>query len=289
MSTFIIDFNAPDFAALRGVRYKDEWTNFADKNLPGTFRDALTMLLSVAGVPFDGENNTLLIKSKAGLFDRTYSPAVYNKEGVVTIRWGKLAIPLQAFIDGGADVSLAEVGNGDVKDYVVTILVLEADGYPDGISMNFALRIEGELKNRPSFQTFVAAFKSKNSKEKFPPMLQAFPTGEGGNTKKLQDLGIGEFEVIGYSCRSGGQFGDSYSVHLSESKENGEFAGLKVYANKSIQPQLQAGVTISPAMPATLVISDIKQNKTGKTVVDCALLTAVGSLKTGTDALVLAF
>lgn len=247
------------------------------------------------------------VNASNGAFKRFYGPTICcnaKRDGLIllmgsesillTLKKGKLEnLSLPEGMDLAAKVAKEKVGNFDEVIVKVSIYIEGQDTllvYPIPLRLKIEENDEGQ-KVEPDFDALEQAFE-RNIKSLLPmvgdvPQLSDFD----GPLIKLSQLDEDSvYKVVGYrACKPSGRL--SFILHILPTEpeqgydKDGEYTvfeselGAEVWGNSSLVGPLSAKPEITEEKPAELIIRGMRQNKSGTTTVDCALIIAQPELK----------
>jgi hypothetical protein len=238
----------------------ETWNELGLSSLIPAEQQGLKRLLDSSGISQQSDynrNNVLLVKAEGGVPKQVYGPAIFRAGNEIVLKVGSnQAIVIQ---EGERLVV------GDLKGKIAVASQEDSAGneYPTA-TVNFVspdkdvfkVRVALAHQNEPIEVGELEA--TLINEESILPYLAQVPSP----VLKMQELGIGEFEVKAISS-SDGEYGKSYKLHLAD--------GQVVWARGNSQMLLKEGYQMQPSTPLTLRVTAIEEYAPGKFKVDNAL------------------
>ncbi len=238
----------------------ETWNTLGLNDLQVIEQEGLINLLSASGMTetngFD-PNRVLLVKANGGVPTGVYGPSIFRDADKIILRVG----------DNNAQVTQESdrLVVGKLKGKITVTAAKDASGneYPTA-QVNFVspdkeifkIRISLDSQNEElSVGELEAALINE---EPITNYLEQVPA----EVIKMQELGMGEFEVKAISSRKT-KYGENFKLHLS--------SGPVVWARGNSELLLRAGHQMKPDIPLTLIITEIEEFSPGKFSVTNAL------------------
>jgi hypothetical protein len=277
---------------LAAREYTSDYTALPNANLPKDLRRDLGRVFELlTGEEFPLEENTFLIKSVEGSYNRLFGPVLNvgnsevegTQDGQLYVRWGPRFIPLG-------------LQKGSMTNYAGAELEVEFGTYNfSGRGEDAALFISYEADNGTTYQLPVAVrftdWENPIEAKALNAMLKKSPdqiltvvqpasakSGGGGNLDEvdLRFLEVGQpYEIVGYrGCKT--KFGNSYRVVVKDYPEEGQ--NSEGWARPGMKKILATSPDISEDNPAEYIIRHREQTDDNKYRIQDAFLLSVQTI-----------
>lgn len=275
-------------ARLESKTYTQTYTDIPNRALPANYREGLSVIYkALTGEEFDLEAHTFTVKSDPnGVFQKLYSPTLFsNEDGTgLLIRWGNVDIPV---ITAPGKIGVASAPKGtkfsfkdeQIGKYTEPVLSVSASSEGTIYSLPISIRkreikeelpadlLEVMLDENPASicdKVYIAPDLSKRG-ENAPYERMTGPY------IKVASMPVGDYKVVKYRKKDGGQYGTDYfmQVQISEpfsapvrTQVEGAWVDVDteitdwavVRPNTSLKKTLSADPLISSDAPATLSV-----------------------------------
>ena len=259
-------FEQRDFPSLTLYGWEMTWTDVPLSFLQSNEQEGLRKLLKAIAIPHPEDPLVLLVKADKTVLKGIYGCSFFRQGDDIVLKVGEVvAIASQekgkiqvGSLTGKISVTIEIDAKGDSYPVAGCVLVDEEDNV-------FTVRV-ALAQNIDSAALQAALLKDKP--------LTKFIAPVPSTTLKMQDLGLGEYEVTSISEQDSPLGGTSFRLHLAD--------GRSVWARGNSAMLLDSGWEKPDNQPLTLIISNIEQMSDGKYKVDNALrlcLPRVGALK----------
>lgn len=267
-------FAKDNFPSLSFVDYVSPYTPIGVDDLAPDERSLMLLFLSfVTEIDDIDLSHILLVKAaEGGILKEVYGPSLFKREATLVLKVGGLEFPvgqdkselrlgqLVGTLSFESEPVKIKVKNDDGEEFDFDLYNATCDFMPlDGTELEFRVRCSWNPLKNPQPGVIKATMRRGESITDF---FREVP-GEGGTILKMQDLGEGEFKVSGIRKFTGGEYGDSYVLDLTD--------GQSVWARNNVLDVLKSGWKMPADKPVTLLIANIQQRKEGKYSLDCAL------------------
>lgn len=291
MTTY--SFNKEMFPSLLMKEFAEGFNSIGLRDLSTVESEILGCFMELLGDPNSevDDSNVLLLKADdSGIPVKIYETAIFQSQdqersGLV-LKLGANEYPVKQ-TDGGFKVGFLK-GEIAFQDPIELIVKDESgeekkvDFHP--ATVNFLFAPDGDFDNTIEYKVQCrwdisanvkpAAIKAKvRANQDISSYFRTVPSGGNKEFKeagKIQDLGVGSFEVDRIRAIEGGQYGTAYVLTLSDERE--------VWARGNVQIQCEDKHFRGEPLVATrsgvqtfLIVSEVKQRKDGKWSVTCTL------------------
>ena len=278
-------FNDKDRARLESKNYERAYTDVPNSVLPETMRNALGVVYkALTGEELSPTDHSFTVRAdQSGIFKALYCPTVFStEEGTLIIRWGDQDIPL--LTSGGkiatekssknTKFSFKEEKIGKYNNAVLSVAVNEGGclySLPIPVrSTDFENPVTSELLD------LVLEDAIGNLQEIIALAPDPSKRGDGGERMqgdliKVAELPVGEYEVISYRVKEGGEYGPNYFMQvcipepfsaMARKQVDGEWKDVEVEVqdfaivrpNTALKKILSAEPIITPESPARLKV-----------------------------------
>ena len=284
--------SSPDLAPLAGRQYEKSYVSLPNANLPKSLRVGLDKVhTALTGEELQLEENTFLVKSEDGVYNRLFGPILKvgvdgvedTEAGKAYIQWGNRYIPVSLGKSGvsvdinGQTVSLesefAEFNfSGRGNDIGLMISVDEEDGSGQ-VVLPIAVRFI-DWENPPEIKALNAMMKKGKDADILSLVQEVAARGTGRQRADheidFRDLDEGEsFTVVSYRSVDT-KYGVSFRVVLGDHPVVGETS--ECWAHASLRPLLATQPEISVEKPATIHIKEKTVGADGKVRIRCSMI-----------------
>ncbi|HAC65117.1 MAG TPA: hypothetical protein DCF68_16705, partial [Cyanothece sp. UBA12306] len=237
--TTTYNFDKEDFAFLSLREYEETWSSLGLEDLNEKESDGLIKLFNASGIANSDDfdpTKVLLVKSACNILSAVYGPAIFrdgekiilksgDNQTIITQEGDRLTV---GELKGKINVTEVEDGKGGKYPKVDASLIS---------SDRAVFKIRVILNNEQNWSAGDIESMIINE-ESLLPYLAPVPIP----AMKMQDLGVGEYEVKAISS-SEGEYGLSFKLHLS--------GGQTVWVRGNSDILLQAGYQKKPHVPLT--------------------------------------
>jgi hypothetical protein len=239
----VYSFQQKDFPTLTLKEFPDKWNDIALGGLVDAEKDGLIKLLVLLRGDFNDHTKVLLVEADNGILKRIYGPSIFRDGDRLVLKIGENLFPIAedkgALKVGELTGSLTVVSEQDATGAAYPTMTATLLSVADSEDI-FVIGVR--LLKGQSFHEVQKATIKKTSIAKFVAPLPS-------PTIKMQDLGVGEYEVLEISEQDSLFGGVSYILHLAD--------GRKVYARGNSHILLNSGWQKHPNRPLTLVVSKV--------------------------------
>jgi hypothetical protein len=257
-----IEFNGSAFPSLI---LRDDltqtWNNIGLDSLPSAESEPLLKFLEL--IEYEKLENfnpdsVLLVKANGGVMQAVYAAAIFRDGESIVLKLGDNQFPITQKGD------LLHCGKLKGKVVVTEEEDLSGNKYPKATcsfvsKSRDVFRVPIQLASRDLNLTVADVEATVINEEPILPLLRQVP----GNSFKMHELGIGEYQLHPYISSSDGEYGTVYKLHLLD--------GRTVLSRGNVTVLLESGWRPNPEKPLMLVISRIEKLGENKFTVDCAL------------------
>lgn len=227
-----------------------------EQNLLNLF---LTAIEAEKSNGFDPDK-VLLVKAEDGTLKALYGPCIFSAEEKLTLKMGGNSFPVNqdgedftiGLLKGRAKVETKKDSAGQEYPYA-SVIFRSPD--KDMFSVPLGLNRE-ENFSIAEIQAVILGG------ENIAPFLSPPPAG-GGNIFKMEELGVGEYEVLAITENEGGQYGTNYTLHLADGRATWSKSNSTIQCGYLMQKGWKP--------PLTLSITNIEEYADGKVAVRHAL------------------
>lgn len=285
--------NSKDFIPLSAREYKSDYTPLPNANLPKSLRaDLGSFYTLLTGDELPLEENTFLIKSYQGVYNRLFGPVLKvgqadvanTEDGMLYIQWGPRFIPLTLkespsamFTASGTelDVEFSSYNfSGRGED---PAMLISMDAEEGQVVLPVVVRF-ADWENPLEPKVLNTMF--KKTPLKLAEVIQKVTSknGTGSGRERIEadaevdfkDLEINTpYDVIGYyPCKT--SYGVSYRIFINNQPEDDKISVC--WAHSSIRPLLATRPEITRERPATLMLRSKEELDNGRTKIRSSLI-----------------
>lgn len=272
MSTFY-EFTKDKFPSLTMQRYTGQWNSVGLDDLERPERFIITMFfkkLTNGALELEDPNNVLLVKASGQFFNNVYGPSVSATDtGELMVTIGNNHYPIDM---SGEDITIGEfnycffdvatINTAAGKSFVKAHFNLTSDNdnaVPQSYKIPCRLRADIDIQE-------AMLRRALDKKKDFAKYFLSAGEQSGNDTGKLQELGDGNYTVVGT---------ETVEINGRDGKRNSHILtledGRKFWCRGDASIPLEAGYVVSPDSTCTLVIFDTEK-KGDKTYMKTVLL-----------------
>jgi hypothetical protein len=305
--SYIFNFDQYDYPSLLNQEWSGQWNRIGLNDLTEKEQEGIETFVVLAATSNPEQeidwSDLLLVKSEGEILKDVFGPALSKdpdtQELILEIGANKFPVAQEdkgnllrcgslsgeiCFAENAQKIKVKDPNSGEYieveyfKSWVEFMPQGEGNGI-EGIEVIFKARCRLEPLSNPQPAAIKTALRRGEAIAKyFKPISggQSNNNGDRPPTFKMPELGVGEYQVRGLQFISNGQYGSSFTIHLTDGRE--------VWARGIALTQIREGfpfevpedkkvweVNSNCNSPVTLVIATITPRENGKYSVDCAL------------------
>lgn len=270
-----IEFDKKQFISLSMQRYQDQWNTIGLSDLMPAEQKLMTQFLSELRLPETDLDNLLLVKADSnGLLIQVYGPSIAaSDDGGLVLHFGNNITPValdeaSAFVVGDLEgfLSVETVETSKGTSFVKAFVTFGSSVTGAEYKLSCRLVFGDDTITASGLQRAIRT--KKKYVEYFTKVGSNKGGGGSGGAIKMQELGEGEFTVVGardLEVTYNGSTRTSFILQLD--------SGVEVWSRGDASTILEAGFLPTASKPMTLVVRDIQQSG-DKTYLKSALITA---------------